>query len=276
MAADSSSFRAAAVQMTSGTVVARNLEQAAELIANAAAERAGLIVLPENFSFLGATDADRIAAAETAGDGPAQSFLSAQAREHGIWIVGGTIPIAVGAGKACSRSLLVDPAGNIVARYDKIHLFDVDVPEARGESYRESATTIAGEQPVVAATPGGRIGMSVCYDLRFPALFHRLGMLGMDILVLPAAFTVPTGRVHWLPLLTARAIESLVYVVASAQCGEHAGGRQTYGHSLIIDPWGAVLAEQATGTGFAIADLDMMRLAQLRQQFPSLNHRREL
>lgn len=276
MAAERATVRAASVQMTSTTSVEQNLDVAAGLLADAAAAGARFAVLPENFSFLGATDAERLSAAEQPGSGPAQDFLSAQAAEHGIWIVGGTIPILEEPGRACSRSLLVGPDGNVAAAYDKIHLFDVDVPETAGESYRESATTIAGRSVVVAGTDFGALGMSVCYDLRFPALFHRLGMLGMEILALPAAFTVPTGLVHWRPLLTARAIESLSFVVASAQWGEHAGGRRTFGHSMIIDPWGAVLAERESGAGIAVADLDMMRLADLRRQFPALTHRREL
>jgi deaminated glutathione amidase len=268
--------RAAAVQMTSGTDVVRNLAEAGRLIAQAAAEGADLVVLPENFSFLGAQDAERLAAAEAFGDGPAQAFLREQASARGVWIVGGTIPIRQAENRASSRSLLVDPSGDVRASYDKIHLFDVVVPGGAAESYRESATTIPGATPVVAETELGRIGLSVCYDLRFPALFHRLGALGAEIIVLPAAFTVPTGRVHWQPLLTARAVESLGYVVASGQWGEHAGGRRTYGHSLIVGPWGETLAECPDGAGVAMAELDMIRLDELRKSFPALEHRREL
>ena len=274
--ADKRKLRAAALQLTSGTDVEANLAAAGELIAEAAQDGAELIVLPENFSFLGATDADRLAAAEREGDGPAQRFLVEQARAFGVFIVGGTIPVSADSKLAKSRSYLMGPDGQVIAAYDKIHLFDVDVPNTSGEAYQESATTIPGARPVVASTAVASIGLSVCYDLRFPALFHRLGQMGMEILAIPAAFTVPTGRVHWRPLLTARAVESLTFVVASAQCGEHAGGRQTYGHSMILDPWGAVLDEIELGTGFAIADLDMMRQVELRQQFPTLSHRREL
>jgi nitrilase len=262
--------------MTSGRDVARNLEQARVLIDAAASQGAEFVVLPENFSFLGAEDAERLAAAEKPGAGAAQEFLAAQARTHGIWLVGGTIPIAREGGRASSRSLLLDPSGACVATYDKIHLFDVAVPGSVGESYRESATTAHGEQVCSVATPFGRVGMAVCYDLRFPALFHRLSMLGMEILVLPAAFTVPTGRVHWQPLLQARAIESLTYVVASGQWGEHAGGRKTYGHSMIVGPWGEILARREAGTGVVSADLDMMALSEIRAKFPVLEHRREL
>lgn len=269
-------MKAAAIQMTSGRDVARNLEQADVLVGRAAAEGAELVVLPENFSFLGAEDAERLAAAERPGEGAAQTFLAEAAKAHGIWLVGGTVPIRDRNERAVSRSMLYGPEGRCVAHYDKIHLFDVAIPERESESYRESATTEPGTSVVAVETPLGRIGMSVCYDLRFPALFHRLGVLGMDILVLPAAFTVPTGEAHWLPLLTARAVESLVYVVAAGQWGEHAGGRRTYGHSLVIGPWGRVLAELGEGPGVVCAELDMIELQRIRSKFPSLQHRREL
>jgi nitrilase len=269
-------FRAAAVQMTSGMDVGANLVEAGRLIAAARQDDAELVVLPENFSFMGKDDAARVASAEDAGEGRAQAFARGAAREHGIWLVAGTIPIRHRDGRVLSRSLLVAPDGEVAASYDKIHLFDVNVPTRPGESYRESATTLPGENVVSAATGLGRIGMCVCYDIRFPALYDRLGRVGMDVLVVPAAFTVPTGRVHWRPLLQARAIESLVYVVASGQWGEHAGGRLTYGHSMIIGPWGEVLAECPDGAGFVAADIDTSELARLRQQFPVLEHRREL
>ena len=321
-------MKAAAVQMTSTRDIAANFREAGRLVAEAASQGAELVVLPENFSFLGATDADRVAAIEPFQDGPAQHFLAETAKRHGIFIVGGTIPvrdegtragmpaveqrreqlprdargramqgaIADGGQRASSRSLLVGPDGKLVAHYDKIHLFDVDIPDAgegmdargratqgavagsdlRPERYSESATTLAGSRVVSAATPQARIGMTVCYDIRFPALFHRLSVLGTDVLVVPAAFTVPTGEVHWRPLLTARAVESLAYVVAAGQWGEHDGGRKTYGHSLILGPWGELLAELPTGPGVVCADLDMMRLAELRQRFPTVRHRREL
>jgi nitrilase len=269
-------IRVAAVQMTSTTEVAANLALAEERIAEAADRGARLVVLPENFSFLGSVDAERLAAAEREGRGPAQDFLREQASRHGLWLVGGTIPVWREEGRACSRALLVSSEGEVVAAYDKIHLFDVSVPGGELESYRESATTVPGTEAVAVKTALGAIGIMICYDIRFPALAHRLGLIGMDILAVPAAFTVPTGRVHWKPLLTARAIESLSYVIASAQWGEHAGGRKTYGHSMIIDPWGAVLAECADGAGVIVADVDMMRLQEIRNQFPVLQHRRDL
>lgn len=269
-------MRAAAIQMTSGTLVERNLDSARQLVERAARDGATLVVLPENFSFMGASDAERLAAAEAAGDGPAQRFLADTARELGIWLVGGTVPIREGDGRTSSRSLLLAPDGRCAAYYDKIHLFDVDVPGVAAEHYRESATTQPGARPVVAVTDLGRVGLTVCYDLRFPALFHRLGVLGMDLLVVPAAFTVPTGRAHWRVLLRARAIESLVYVVASGQWGEHAGGRRTFGHSMIVGPWGDVLAVQEQDAGVVAADLDMIELERIREKFPVLHHRREL
>lgn len=269
-------YRAAAVQMTSTTDVPANLAAAGRLIDEAAAGGAALVVLPENFSFLGADDAERVAVAEAEDDGPAQQFARAAAQRHGLWLVAGTIPIRRGGGRVVSRSLLCAPDGSVAAAYDKIHLFDVSLPASEGESYRESATTDAGETVVCASTPLGRIGLSVCYDIRFPGLFARLGALGMELLVVPAAFTVPTGRQHWLPLLRARAIESLVYVVASGQWGTHPGGRQTFGHSLIVGPWGDVLAECESGAGIAAAEVDMIELKRLRRQFPVPTHRREL
>lgn len=269
-------MKAAAIQMTSTRDVARNLEEAGRLVAEAADGGAELVVLPENFSFLGAEDAERNAVAEQPGHGPAQDFLAETARRHGLWLVGGTVPVRIEADRACSRSLLIGPDGNCVAHYDKIHLFDVSVPGKEAESYRESATTVHGRDVVAVATPLGRVGLAICYDLRFPALFHRLSVVGVDVIAVPAAFTVPTGRVHWQPLLQARAIESLSVVVAAGQWGEHAGGRMTWGHSMIVSHWGQVLALRETGAGVVEADLDMIGLNDVRESFPVLEHRREL
>ncbi len=270
-------MKVAAIQMTSTRDVRTNLVEAGRLLGEAAARGAELAVLPENFSFMGATEAEKIAAVERDGDGPAQAFLAEQAEKLGLYLVGGTIHIRdAGADRAAARSLLYGPDGREMARYDKIHLFDVDIPGREAERYLESASARAGTRVVTAALASARVGMTVCYDIRFPALFHRLSVLGTDVLVVPAAFTVPTGEVHWRPLLQARAIESLVYVVAAAQCGEHAGGRKTYGHSLIIAPWGEVLGELGTSPGVLDIDLDMIRLKQLREKFPVIQHRREL
>jgi len=258
--------------MTSTPEMRDNLSEASRLLTEAREEGAALAVLPENFAYMGAEDADRLAVAESWGEGPIQDFLRREALEKRLWLVGGTVPVRGEGGKARSASLLFDPQGRCAARYDKIHLFDVGIPGSV-ESYQESATTVAGSEAVTADTPLGRIGMAVCYDIRFPALFQRLTDLGMDILVLPAAFTVPTGEAHWSVLARARAIEALCYVVAAGQWGEHSGGRQTYGHSMIVDPWGRVLATRTAGAGVVTTDLDIIGLERLREDFPALQHR---
>lgn len=267
-------MKAAAIQMRSGADVAANLDAAGKLLREAAAAGATFAVLPENFAFLAADDAGKLAMAERPGTGPVQDFLGHHARELGLWLVGGTLPLrGEEAGRTHAASLLYDAEGVCRARYDKIHLFDVGVPGAE-ESYRESSTTIAGHEPVSYAAPFGRVGMTVCYDIRFPSLFDTLGTRGMDVLSVPAAFTVPTGEAHWQVLLRARAIESLCYVVAAAQGGVHPGGRRTYGHSMIVGPWGEVLAQRPSGPGIVVAELDIMRLKPLRERFPVLAHRR--
>jgi len=268
-------MKAASIQMTSGRSVERNLKEAARLLHEASAAGADLVVLPENFAFLSADDSERLSVSESWAEGPIQSFLAEQAADNEFWLVGGTVPIRDGSGKAHSASLLFTPRGELAVRYDKIHLFDVGIPGAT-ESYQESLTTVAGAQAVSAVTPFGHVGLAVCYDLRFPALFQRLGELGMEILALPAAFTVPTGQAHWHVLLRARAIEGLCYVIAAAQSGQHPGDRQTYGHSMIVDPWGEILAELDSDPGVIVADMDMMRLRQVRETFPALEHRRQL
>ena len=268
-------MKAASIQMTSGRSVERNLKEASRLLHEASAAGADLAVLPENFAFLGADDRERLSASESWADGPIQSFLAEQALDNEFWLVGGTVPIRESSGKAHSASLLFTPDGELAVRYDKIHLFDVGIP-GTAESYQESATTVPGVKPESVMTPFGRLGLAVCYDLRFPALFQYLGELGMEILVLPAAFTVPTGEAHWRVLLRARAIEGLCYVIAAAQSGEHPGGRRTYGHSMIVDPWGEILAQLDSGPGVVVAELDMMRLRQVRESFPALEHRRQL
>ena len=262
--------------MTSGRDVAANLRCAEASIARAAADGAALVVLPEHFALFGVTDEERVASAEHPGEGPVQSFLAATAQRHGVWLVGGTLALQAPGGRAYAASLLYGPSGSIAARYDKVHLFDVDVPGSSAEHYRESRATAPGACAVSVDTPLGRLGLVVCYDVRFPALFARLGALRVDLLVVPAAFTVPTGEAHWEVLLRARAIESLCYVVAAAQSGHHEGGRRTYGHSMIVDPWGSVLAVAEAGPGIVSAELDMMRLKSLRSTFPVLQHRQEL
>ncbi|MHB8721188.1 MAG: carbon-nitrogen hydrolase family protein [Steroidobacteraceae bacterium] len=263
----------AAVQMTSGHVVADNLAAAAGLLREAKDLGAEIACLPENFSFLGLHDADKCQVAEADGEGPVQSFLSETARRLKMWILGGTIDLRGNeAARVANSSLLIDAAGRRVARYDKIHLFDVTIP-GRDEQYRESTHVAAGREPVIADTPVGRLGLSVCYDMRFPELYRELVSQGAEWLAMPAAFTVPTGRAHWETLLRARAIENLCYVVAPAQSGTHSSGRETYGDSLIVDYWGQVLSRLAKGTGVITADFDLAKEAETRARFPVLTNR---
>lgn len=264
----------AAVQMASGPNVKANLEEAEKLIKTAVQQDAELVVLPENFAIMGLSEMDKVAIAETAGEGPIQQFLSQQANKYGIWIVGGTIPLESGvAGKVYSASLLYNDSGEVVARYDKLHLFDV-VLEDSNESYNESETIESGDDIVVVDTPFGKLGMSVCYDLRFPELFRAMADVGMEVCVLPSAFTSLTGRAHWESLLRARAIENLCYMVAPDQGGYHKNGRETYGDSMIVDPWGVVLNRLPHGTGVVVSEIDLEKLRRTRKNFPALQHRR--
>ena len=266
-------MKIAAIQMTSGPEVTVNLEQARALLEESAARGAGLAVLPENFSFMGLKDADKRTVAETDGHGPAQDFLAATARRLRLWIVGGTVPLASGSGgRVAAASLVYDSDGVRVARYDKIHLFDVDLP-GRTESYRESANVAPGGRAALLDSPFGRLGLSVCYDVRFPELYRHLSAQGAQVLTVPSAFTSPTGRAHWETLLRARAIENLCYVVAPAQSGFHASGRETYGDSMIVDYWGRVLQRVPRGRGCAVAEIDLAAQAGVRESFPALTHR---
>jgi predicted amidohydrolase len=266
-------MKVAALQMTSGPDVAANLAQAAALLEEAARRGAQLAALPENFSFMGLKDADKRAVAEPDGRGPVQDFLAASARRLKLWVVGGTTPLQGGAdGRVAAASLVYDADGARVARYDKIHLFDVDLP-GRAESYRESANVTPGAIPAVLDTPVGRLGLSVCYDVRFPELYRHLSAAGAQLLSVPAAFTAPTGRAHWETLLRARAIENLCYVIAPAQSGIHPSGRETYGDSMIVDYWGRVLNRVPRGRGCAVAEVDLARQTSVREGFPALTHR---
>jgi deaminated glutathione amidase len=265
--------KVAALQMTSAAAVAVNLEVAARLLAEARAAGALVAVLPENFSFMGLRDVDKRAIAEPDGDGPVQRFLSQQARELGLWIVGGTTPIAQEAGgRVAAACLVYSDDGRRAGRYDKMHLFDVDIP-GKTESYRESKNVAPGSRAVLVPTPAGLLGLSVCYDMRFPELYRQLSAAGAQWFTIPSAFTVPTGRAHWETLLRARAIENLSYVVAPAQWGRHASGRETYGDSLIVDYWGTVLSRLNAGVGVVIAQLDLAAQAEARRNFPALTHR---
>jgi len=265
--------KVAAIQMTSGHVVADNLAAAALLLRQAKDEGAEVACLPENFCFIGLKDADKLAVAEVDGNGVVQQFLSDTAKRLQMWILGGTIVLRGDTpNRVANSSLLIDAAGKRVARYDKIHLFDVTIP-GRNEQYRESSHVMPGREPVLADTPVGRLGMSVCYDMRFPELYRELVTQGAEWLAMPAAFTVPTGLAHWETLLRARAIENLCYVVAPAQSGTHSSGRETYGDSLIVDYWGQVLSRLAKGTGVITADIDLAKQAESSMRFPALANR---
>jgi deaminated glutathione amidase len=265
--------KVAAIQMTSSHAVAENLASAEALLRQAKDAGALVACLPENFSFIGLKDADKLKVAEPDGVGPVQDFLSDTARKLGMWILGGTIVIRTrDANRVANSSLLIDAQGKRVARYDKIHLFDVTIP-GRDEQYRESNHVLPGRDPVIADTPVGKLGLSVCYDMRFPELYRELVLRGAEWLAMPAAFTVPTGRAHWETLLRARAIENLCYVVAPAQSGMHTSGRETYGDSLIVDYWGQVLSRLARGIGVITADIDLNSQADSRARFPALDNR---
>ena len=266
--------KVAAIQMTSGHVVEDNLAAAAELLREAKDLGADIACLPENFSFIGLKDADKLKVAEADGEGPIQDFLRDTARRLGLWILGGTTVIkGDSAARVANASLLIDADGKRVARYDKIHLFDVAIP-GRDEKYLESTHVMPGREAVIADTPVGKLGLSVCYDMRFPELYRDLVARGAEWLAMPAAFTVPTGRAHWETLLRARAIENLCYVVAPAQSGTHTSGRETYGDTLIADYWGQVLSRLAKGSGVITADVDLAKQAETRARFPALDNRR--
>jgi len=266
--------RVAAIQMASGPNVGANLIEVKRLITQAVESGAALIVLPENFAIMGLTEADKVGLREKEGDGPIQTFLSQQAKDNGVWIVAGTIPLESGdENRVRAACLLFDAEGQQVARYDKIHLFDVMLEENK-ESYIESETIEAGDSCIVVDTPFGRLGIAICYDLRFPELFRVLLDQGVDIIAVPSAFTAITGRAHWETLVRARAIENLSYVIAAAQGGYHVNGRETYGDSMIVDPWGSVLDRLPNGSGVISAEVDPLRLAQTRQNFPSISHRK--
>lgn len=261
--------RASVVQMVSTACVEKNLEQVENSLLTAAEDGVSLAVLPESFSCMGTSD-DTSRIAEIYGSGVIQDRISALAKRFGLWIIAGTIPIKTAGTKVKATCIVFDNEGKAVSRYDKIHLFDVQVSD--GESHQESLTIERGDELVVVDTPIGRVGLTVCYDLRFPELYQQLMFRGAQVLTVPSAFTEITGLAHWDILLRARAIENLTYVLAANQGGHHENGRHTYGHSMIVEPWGRVLAEQTSGTGLATADIDLIRLEQLRKQFPCVAH----
>jgi nitrilase len=265
----SRTVRVAAIQMTAGPVIEANLAEAARLLDIASSQGARLAALPEYFCLMSMKDSDRIAVREEDNCGPIQQFLSETARRLGLWIVGGSVPLAASRHDKIRNSCLVyDDEGKQVARYDKMHLFGF---ESGAERYAEEETIEAGSGVVALESPFGRIGLSICYDLRFPELYRSMGKV--DIIFAPAAFTATTGKAHWETLIRARAIENLAYVVAPAQSGRHSNGRETHGNSMIVDPWGAVLDRLPNGAGVVIADINPEYQASLRNSLPALNHR---
>lgn len=261
--------RIAAIQMASGPNVEGNINEAARLIAIAADQGAQLVALPENFAIMGVADEDKLAVREKQGEGPIQDFLSATARRHKLWLAGGSVPLESSVEHKVRNSCMVyDGQGTLVARYDKIHLFGFEMGD---ESYREERTIESGREVVTVDSPVGRLGLSICYDLRFPEIYRA--MKEVDIILVPSAFTETTGKAHWEPLIRARAIENLAYVLAPAQGGYHVSGRETHGDSMIVDPWGVVLDRLPRGSGVVIANVNLAYLKRLRQSLPALTHR---
>lgn len=268
-------MKIAAVQMVSTPDVARNIATARRLIAQAAHEGAGLVALPEYFCVMGRHDRDKLAVAEAPGDGPIQAMLAETAREHRIWLVGGTLPLRCeDPERVLNANAVYAPDGTLATRYDKIHLFRFE-RETNGvrESYDEGRAILAGRHATALDAGPIRLGLSVCYDLRFPELYRALMSPPCDLIAVPAAFTYTTGQAHWELLLRARAVENQCYVVAPAQGGKHENGRRTWGHSMVVDPWGEVLAMLPEGEGVVAAELDPARIAEVRAQLPALTHR---
>jgi deaminated glutathione amidase len=262
-------IRMAAIQMASGPAVEGNLAEADRLIETAAVQGASLVALPEHFAIMGMKDTDKVGVREKYGKGPIQEFLSAAAKRNRLWIIGGSIPIETGVpDKVRNTCLLYDDQGKCVARYDKIHLFGLDLAQER---FNESKTIEPGDKVIVAETPFGRLGLSICYDLRFPELYRA--MKDVSIISIPSAFTQTTGRAHWEALIRARAIENQAYVIAPAQGGYHRNGRETHGDSMIVDPWGVVLDRLSRGSGVVIAGINPTYLASVRKSLPALTHR---
>ncbi len=267
--------RVACIQMTSSDDISSNLSLAQSLIQDAVEQEAKLIILPENFALMGFDQADKIKHREEIDNGPIQTFLSSEARRHGIWLVGGTIPVAVPKkrNKVFACCLVYDDRGRRVGRYDKIHLFDVHLRETK-EDYLESKVIDPGEKVVVIPTPFGKLGLAVCYDVRFPEMFRLMLKQGVELIALPAAFTFTTGSAHWDVLVRARAIENLAYVLAACQTGIHVNGRRTYGNSMIVNPWGEVQVCLPENQGMIIAEVNLEFQNRIREDFPALAHRK--
>ena len=261
-------FKAACVQVSAGPDISENIAQADSFVAQAVDQGAQFVCLPENVAMMEPDRAKIVARAEKEDCHQALAAFQVTSKRHKIWLSVGSLAVSLGNGKAANRSYLINPHGEVAATYDKIHLFDVDL--AGGESYRESDSFQGGEKTVTADLPWGKLGMTVCYDLRFPTLYRKLALDGADYLIVPSAFTRQTGRAHWEVLLRARAIETGCYVFASAQCGEHEGGRQTYGHSLIVSPWGDILADGGEKPGVVTAQIDPAAVTDARGKIPSL------
>ena len=266
--------RVAAIQMASGPNVSANLTEAGRLVSRAVDAGAELVVLPENFAMMGMTEEDKLGIKETEGEGNIQNFVSELAKKHRVWIVAGTIPIAANDDQHVRSSCLVyNELGEQQARYDKVHLFDVHLEENR-ETYDESTTIEAGDNTVVIDTPFGKLGLAICYDLRFPELFRRMVDDGVQLIAIPSAFTAITGKAHWETLVKARAIENLCYIIAADQGGYHINSRATHGDSMIVDPWGSVLDRLPNGSGYVLADIDLSMVENTRRNFPALTHRK--
>jgi predicted amidohydrolase len=266
-------FRAACVQLCSGDVVADNIRIASDLIRQAAADGARFIATPENTTLMAPDGGAKLAQSFDEAHDPALPIFTALAKELSVWLLVGSLAIKVSAAKTANRSFLIDPKGAITARYSKIHLFDVDLPS--GETYRESNTVAGGESAVLADTEWGPVGLSVCYDIRFPRLYREMAQKGAFAFTAPSAFTETTGKAHWHVLLRARAIENGAFMIAPAQGGLHANGRRTYGHSLIVSPWGEILSEGGTEPGVFAAEIDPALVAEARAKVPSLRHDRK-
>ena len=264
--------RAACIQVNAGIDLNTNLDAAEVLVRDAHRAGAAFVLMPENVAMMEWGRDNLTAKAASADRHPALHRFKHLARELGIWLHGGTLHIRLDDGRLANRTYMFDPNGAVVAQYDKIHMFDVDL--GNGEVYRESATFKPGDAAKLVDLPWGRLGLTICYDVRFPHLYRALAKAGADMICVPAAFTRTTGRAHWHVLLRARAIETGCFVLAPAQCGDHAGGRQTYGHALIVSPWGEVLGDAGEQPGFIVADLDLSQVAATRRKVPSLEHDR--
>lgn len=265
-------MKIAAVQMVSTPSVERNLDTASRLVAQASAQGAQLVALPEYFCLMGQVDTDKLTVAEDPGHGPMQTMLSHTARHHGVWLIGGTVPLKTAAAdRVYNATCVYAPDGSLAARYDKVHLFRFNNGT---EEYDEGRVLQAGSEPVAFDAGAVRVGLSICYDLRFPELYRALMAPPCDLIAVPSAFTHTTGQAHWELLLRARAVENQCYVIAPAQGGRHENGRRTWGHSMVVDPWGEVIAVLPEGEGVVTAELDAARIAQVRAQLPALAHRK--